>query len=441
MKGKQLAILLALVVVLGGLGWYLQSGNRSAWTSSAAGTGVKVVNLPLNDVAQITIKSPAGEVNLARKNDAWVVTERGDYPADFAKVSDLLRVAWDLKTLQEVKVGPSQLGRLELLEPGAGAGAATLLEFKDKDGKRLEALLLGKVLRKESDPALGDMAQLGGLARGRYVKPVAGGAKVSLVSESFEHAEGLPEKWLEPTFFRAEELKAVTVAGPTDAQKWKLTRETSRADWKLEGAKPEEQVDASKVSALGFSYSNPSFVDVLPATAKPEETGLDKPFVATLETMDGLVFTLKIGKPLGENISLTVAVAGDFARERAVAAEEKPEDKTKLDDEFKVKLKKNEDRLAAAKKIEGRTFSVAKSLVEPLMRDRAALLAEKKPDAPATGSAAPALLNAPGATDLPSAAGEKPGSLPADVLEQLKKSMPPGTKIEAVKPAAPAEKK
>ena len=34
-------------------------------------------------------------------------------------------------------------------------------------------------------------------------------------------------------------------------------------------------------------FPSPSFNDVLAADAKPEDTGLDKPTVATIETFDG----------------------------------------------------------------------------------------------------------------------------------------------------------
>jgi hypothetical protein len=431
MKGKQLAILLALVVVLGGAGWYLQKNQQSSWTKTAAGTGGKVLNFPLNDVEQITIKGTDGEVNLAKKDDVWVVSDRADYPANFSHVSELLRTAWELKVLQDVKVGPTQLGRLELGEPGKGEGAATLLEFKDKDGKRLEGLLLGKVLRGDADPAMAQFGQMAGMARGRYVKPAADGAKVALVSESFERAETKPEKWLQQAFIKVENIKSVNVVGTTDAQKWKLTRETPSAEWKLDGAKPDESVDTSKVSPLNFTYSNPSFADVLAPNAKPEETGLDKPSVATLETTDGFTYTLKIGKPMGENYPVKVEVAGNFAKERTPGKDEKPEDKTKLDEEFKATLKKNEEKLAVEKKFEAAIYLIAKPTIEPLLRDRSALIAEKKPETPAAG--------APGAA--PSAPGTPPqaggaGGLSPEILEQIKKQLPPGTNLDA-QPAAP----
>ena len=55
----------------------------------------------------MTIKESGTELNLAKKDDVWTVKERADYPADFDKVSALIRKLWELKPVQDVKVGPS----------------------------------------------------------------------------------------------------------------------------------------------------------------------------------------------------------------------------------------------------------------------------------------------------------------------------------------------
>jgi hypothetical protein len=423
MKGKQLALLLLLLAVLGGAGWYLQKGSRSAWSETAAGAGGKVVNLPLNDVAQVTIKTSLGELNLVKKADTWTVAERADYAADFAKVSELLRKVWDLKTVQEVKVGPSQFARLELNEPGKDGAGGTLVDFKDKDGKRLDALLLGKKsLRKpeggEEVPGMG-----GGFPVGRYVMPVGDKARVSLVSEVFQDVEPKPEQWLRHDFIKVENVTALTLAGATDAQKWKLTRESPTADWKLADAKPTEQVDAGKVGAFGSLLTSASFTDVLAPDAKPEETGLDKPTVATFETADHFTYTLKIGKLANDSYPVKIEVAANLAKERTPGKDEKPEDKTKLDEEFKANLKKQEDKLAAEKAYEGRAYLIGKFTIESLLKDRAALLAEKKPETPTSAVTPPV------------------GTDGAAILEQLKKSMPAGVKAEVVAPAPGAAEK
>ena len=163
MKGKQLLFLLLLVAVLGGIGYSLYRGNEHSWTGTSAGGG-KVLEFPINDVDRITIKEASGELTLLKKDDQWVVQERGQYPASFEQVSSLLRKLWDLKTVQEVKVGASQMARLQLIEPGKGEGAGTTVEFKDKDGKVVGGALLGKPHLRKSEG--GPMGSLGGFPSG-----------------------------------------------------------------------------------------------------------------------------------------------------------------------------------------------------------------------------------------------------------------------------------
>ena len=390
MKGKQLAFLLLLVVLIGGAAYKLREGDTSSWKESSAAAGGKIVTFDLNNVAHIVLKTSTAELNLVKKDDAWTVRERADYPANFPQVSDLLRKLWDLKTVQSPKVGASQLGRLELVEPGKGENSGTLVDLKDKDGKSLTALLLGKKsMRKGGDDMGGGF---GGFPNGRYVMPVGGA--VSLISESLEDADPKPEKWLVKDFIRIDNPKSIALAGQTDALRWKITRADNAAEWKLADAKPEETLDASKATTLSSQISSPSFTDVLAPDAKPEETGLDKPAVATIETFDNFTYILKIGKVTGESYPVLVSVAANLTKERTPGQDEKPEDKTRLDAEFQTKLKTLEDKLAAEKKCEQRPYSVAKFTIEALLKERTALLAEKKPE-PAPAATPPMPPTAP----------------------------------------------
>lgn len=412
MKGKQLAILLLLAVLAGGVWIYLRKENRSSW--SETGGGGKVVDFPINDVARLKIKTATSELNLVKKNDTWTVQERADYPANFVQVSNLLRKLWELKTVQEVKVGPSQLPRLELLEPGKDAGdkAGTLVEFIGADGKTLTALLLGKPHVRKPEGG-GEMGGLGGFPTGRYVKAV-GNAKVSLVSEPLTEVDIKPEAWLLKDFVKIEGVKSISVAGPSDAQKWTVTRDNATADWKLADAKPDEKVDSSKAFPLGNLLSAPQIADVLAPDAKPADTGLDQPTVATIETFDGFRYELKIGKANGENHPVLVAVSATLPKERAPGKDEKPEDKTKLDEEFKTKLKQQQDKLAAEQKLAGRAYLLGKFAVEPLLKSRADLLpdkpAEPTPTPEAASATTPPIPVPPAPTNPPPAPAPAPGT-------------------------------
>ena len=130
MKGKQLAVVLVLLVVLGAVALFLNQRNSATWSDRATTAGGKILDFPLNDVSQVTLKEGGAEVNLAKTNDIWTVKEKADYPADFDKVSALLRKLWELKPVQDVKIGPSQLARLQLTEPAPGPNSSALLDLK-----------------------------------------------------------------------------------------------------------------------------------------------------------------------------------------------------------------------------------------------------------------------------------------------------------------------
>ena len=386
MKGKQLLILLVLVIVLGAAGYVLQRRNQATWTQSPELGGRKVLEFPINDVARILFKTTGSELNIVKKNDEWTVRERADYPANFEQVSGVLRKLWELKPVQEVKVGPSQMSRLELVEPGQGEASGTLVELKDKDGKNLAAVLLGKKFLRKSE---GPMPEMSGFPAGRYVMPVGGKNKVSLVSETFEDVETKPERWLQRDFIKIENPKSITLAGQIEPMHWTLSRDTATAEWKLADAKPEEKLDSGKTSSLATLFSSPSFKDVLAPDAKPEETGLDKPSMVTIETFDNFTYTLKIGKLTNEAYPMQIAVIANLSKERSPGKDEKPEDKTRLDEEFKTTHKRLEDKLAAEKKFEQRPYLIEKFTVEPLLKERTALLVEKKPEPAATSATSP----------------------------------------------------
>jgi hypothetical protein len=438
MKGKQFALLLLLAALAGGAWYFLSERNRAAWSQSGGGGG-KVIEFPINDVARLTIKSSAGELNLVKKGDAWTVQERADYPASYEQVSGLLRKLWELKTVQEVKVGASQLPRLELVEPGKGDKTGTLVEFAGADGKAFAALLLGKKHVRKSEG--GDEMGMGGFPTGRYVKTV-GDAKVSLVSEPLDDVEPKPERWLAKDFVKIDGAKSVAVTGPTDAQKWTVTRENATAEWKLADAKPGENLDTNKTFALNNIFASASINDVLAPDAKPEDTGLDKPTVATIETFDGFRYELKIGKATGENFPVLVAVSANLPKERTPGKDEKPEDKTKLDEAFKTKQKQLEEKLTAEQKLAGRAYLVAKFAVEPLLKDRAALFPDK-PAEPAPGSAATPPMPVPAAPaatplTLPSPA-PAPASKPVEAVTPPV-AAPPAPKATPAKAAEPSAK-
>lgn len=395
MNRNQITLLLSLVVVVGLAGLMVYNKRNDFSKEGNPSIGKELLrDFPVNDVAAVTFKEGTNELNLAKKEGTWRVRERNDYPANYSEISGFLLKLKDLKVVQSEKVGPSQLTRFGLV-PGQGTNAAVAVDFKDQAGKSIQSLLLGKKhMRKSNRPSpMGDDMG-GGWPDGRYVKVGPSAENVALISDALANIEPKPEQWLNKDFFKVEKVRAINVVLAVATNSWRLSRETETGEWKLADAQASEQLDASKASAVSNPLGSPSFTDV-DTTSSPEQLGLDKPTVVTLETFDNFTYTLRVGTKTNDNHPLTFGVVAQLAKERPPGKDEKAEDKEKLDKEFKDAQKKLEEKLAQEKSLEKWTYLVSSWTLEPLLKGRAQLLVEKKdekkadepgaPDEPAAG--------------------------------------------------------
>ena len=100
-----------------------------------------------------------------------------------------------------------------------------------------------------------------------------------------------------------------------------------------------------------------------PKDLKAEDAGLARPTVVTATTLDGLAYTLKVGKPEGDNYYANIVVAG----------EPKPEGK-----DAEERMKQLGERLPGEKALAAHTVLIPKSKLEDILKKRADLLAKKE---------------------------------------------------------------
>jgi hypothetical protein len=377
MNRKQLTLLLVLGLVIGGLGLYLSGRNRANYGQSGQALGGKVLpDFAMNEVAQIAIEENTNTLHLVKEDGLWRVRERYGYPADYGNISALLRKVWELKVVQSEEVGPSLWPRLQVAEPGAGTNSGVRLQFKDAAGKDLGTLVLGKKhMRQNSEPS-----QFGGEGwpDGRYLR-VPGVERVALVSDAFSEIETRPDRFLNKEFVKAEKLRSISVTHTNQTNSWAVSRETETGPWSLKEPAETEKLDTTKTSSFNYLFSNPMFDDVVSPDVNSETTGLDQPLVARLETFDGFTYTVKIGsKTADDKYYVAAQVEGNFPRERVAVADEKEEDKQRLETEFKEKLAKLEEKLAREQAHARWVYLVSKWTVDSLLKGRSELL-ESKP--------------------------------------------------------------
>jgi Domain of unknown function (DUF4340) len=389
MNRKQLAFLLVLVIVLGAGGLLLYKKENASWTRNPTSAGQKLFDqLPVNDVVHLTLRQGTNEVNLVRKEDAWQVRERYDYPADFSQIRDFLVKAADLKAVRSEPVGASQWPRLQLAPAGQGTNAPVIVDFKGANDKPIASLLLGKkhVKRSNQPSPFGEGGEEG-WPDGRYVRVGADSKDVILITDPLENIEPKAGQWLSKEFVRVEKARSLEVTFPVATNSWKLTRETETGEWKLANARPDEQLDTVKVAGVSSPLSATSFTDVLPGN-KLSQSGTNAPTIVKIETFDGFTYTVRVGTRTNEEYLITVSAAGQIAKERTPGKDEKAEDKAKLDKEFKERQQKLEEKLKLEQSFGKWTYLVAAWGIDSLLKERAELLVEKKEEPkPAAGAA------------------------------------------------------
>ena len=379
MSRKQFLVLLAVLAVLaaaaGGVVW----SDRSAWTSADSRAGQKAIpGLKISEVAGIAIRDASGEVHLARGQAGWSVRERADFAADTDRVAGILVKLAEMKVVQSEPLVESLRTRLDLLEPKTtepkdkAQGAGTAVELKDAKGGVLARVLLGKKIMKGS--AMASLGRPEADATGRYLVASGDEKTVFAVGDPLNEAEARAQDWLVKDLLRVEGSK--TISSSKDGKlRWTVTRNTEGMDWKLLGSG--QVPDLQKATDLSSSLGWVNLVDVVADPAQ-SDTGLDHPVVITAETFDGLMYTLNVGKQAGASYYVRIAAAGEPAKARKPVKGEKAEDKEKNDKAFEEQRKKLVEKLEREKKLERWTYLVAKTGLDPLLRDRQQLMPEKK---------------------------------------------------------------
>lgn len=396
MKSKQLIVLVLAALVLGGGGLLVMKNRRADYTQSQSTLGGSLLGeFDVNAVAGLRVTQGSNSVNVVKSGDNWVVKERGDYPANFTEVAGFVRKLSTLKVAQPVKVGASRLPMLELT-----ADAGTRVELLGQDGKALKTLTLGK----QHVSGGGDSSPFGGggFPNGRYVQVGASTDGISVVNDSLSNAAPKPEDWIAKDFIKVEKPLSVAVTHAEATNSFHLTRDSDTADWKLADAQAGEEVDKNKLWSFNSLLSAPSFNDVVlePDLAR---LGLDNPTRAVVKTAGGFTYELKLGQPDGDNYPLQVSVTAELKTAREPGAEEKPEDKERLDKEFQEALAKQREKLKAEQSFGKWTYTVSKWTVDALLKKRGELLTEKKAEAAAPAEDTPAGL--PAGLQLPSLPG------------------------------------
>jgi len=345
MNARFALILVVLLVILGGGALLYQYQERSQRPGNVGTLGRNLhKDLKAAEVSTIRLVEPKSTLTLQQKDDRWVIGERGDFPADVAKVREFVVQALALKVGQSEPIGEKDRARLNLDESG------TQLEFAGADGKALSRLIVGKkYFKREVDNP--DKAR----ADGRFVALPDEPKMVYIVSDPLTQATTKSSEWIDKTSFKVERVKTLEVRYPEGAG-YRIERDGDNADWRLAGAKPDEKLEVTKANAASYSLGLLELADVA-----PKDTPLEEPVSIQASTLDGLTYSIKVGKLQGDNYPVSFSSSGT----------------PRKDDKDAERLKKVEERLPREKLLSGYVLLIPKSKLEDTLKKRAEMLEKK----------------------------------------------------------------
>jgi hypothetical protein len=285
----------------------------------------------------------------------WTVAERGDYPADMAKLRKLMLALGDAKIVEEKTSNPSSFAVIGVDDPKEPGATGTEITVLAQDGKH--GVIVGKPVGE------------GNFAR-------RSGENASFVVEPAINAEAEPRLWIDsrlldlPTAsIQSVEVKPAAGAGYT-IHRLKPNEDNFSLDGVPAGRKA---LDAHALAPAGTLLSGLTAEDVAAASA----LDFSKPSVAIFTFADGGIVTLT-GAPSGDKHWIQVQASKDTA-------------------------------LAA--KTQGRAFDVASYRYDAIFRPVEQLLVPKESPVPAAKGAAPG--HKPALGEKPPAAKSAPTAKPA----------------------------
>ncbi|HCE44110.1 MAG TPA: hypothetical protein DET40_11225 [Lentisphaeria bacterium] len=382
MNRKQLAMSLVVLTAIGLSIYFIFKKDSSTWNSSKySASGDKLLpDLDVNKVTAFTISSGKLAATVRKNEDGtWSVSEKESYPGDYQKISNFLTILTEIKTVQNINAGKSQLEKLNLGEADKEKGTAVLVELSGGTGKNPCSLLLGKGhFKKEENPN----PYFGGAAPdGRYTMVCDGKFQPRLINQPLEDASADPLVWTDKSLFVMDAIKTIEVLRGKPEGNWKMIKDEKSGKLVLPDVKEDEILDESKIQPLNTFFKNISFKDVAQCPANFAGDSVN------IETVDGFKYEIKFASKEGdsEKYLVNVKVSASLPEKREAGKEEKPEDKDRLDKEFKSKTDMLKEKLEHEKSLGKWLYTMAKNDLAPVLKVRKDFLKAqegKKPEAP-----------------------------------------------------------
>ena len=299
----------------------------------------------INDVATVEVRHKGTETTLQRKDGAWGVAQKSDYPVDFEPVKKLLIALAELTTVEAKTSDPERYAKIGVQEPGPDSDSS-LVTVKGAGGETLASLIVGKAHEGK-----------GGLGSGRTYVRKPGEAQSWLVKGELELQES-PEGWLQKEILKIprDRIRAITITHPAGAdgaagEVVRVDRATAaEQNFTLHDIPAGKELSYPTVAgSMANALEWLNLEDVVPASTIDFTTGAGP--VARFETFDGLVLTVRTKDQDAKTYarfeaSFVAPAAAEPAADASAALDDAAKPATKSAEEVQKEVLDLERRLA-----------------------------------------------------------------------------------------------
>ena len=281
MQSRSLILLASATVVLVAFAIVvLASGDRGVSRAAPGQPAFPALAAKLGEVTSVTVSRNGTTMTFTRDGDSWLVAEKGNYPANAAKISQIVRAMADLTLVEPKSQNPDLYPRLEVEDPSNGKSA--LVAVKDKSGGDLAQAIVGK---RRYD-------RLGAGNDGVYLRKP--GEAQSWLARGTLDPSGDPASWLDRQIIDISEKKIAKVAlTQPDGSMLVISRAAPDASFAVEDAPADTKFKSeSTISGPATALETLDLDDVKPAGELPV---VDKDLVtASFTTFDGVTVDVRL---------------------------------------------------------------------------------------------------------------------------------------------------
>jgi hypothetical protein len=246
------------------------------------------------------------------------VEERFGYPADFSKISELVRTLRQVKVGRRFKSSEKVLKRLSLKSPHdketPEEQRGTWIRMKDKEGKPVLDILLGENRMKGKERKMPD---------GQYVM-LNKGPEIYLIDTILSSFETGPSAWLSksPVKVNAKEIKSISCTGPGGKPvHYRFERDAKGKDFKLINPSTTQKIKKSSLNRLSNALSSLQIKDVENPSASPESIQKETSPLLEYHLFNGLTYRVYPGKACSETTPCYLRIGVNYKKPNPVKEE------------------------------------------------------------------------------------------------------------------------